>query len=158
VEHLHTILEVKFDNWTLAFEVFEGVLLLNNFKLLGISRFNSIENEYEKVSQHVEHFEIMFFNGHFHIESRELAKVTVGVGVLSSKDWSNLKNTIEIGTESHLLVKLGTLGKACLLTEVLHLEDIGTAFRGTGNHFRGMNLYEIVLHHEFSVEAADAGL
>ena len=51
----------------------------------------------------------MLFNGHFQIEADELAHVPVSKTVLSSENWSDFKNSLEVTHHTHLLVKLRRL-------------------------------------------------
>ena len=154
-EHLDALLEVKFEDWSLALEVFEWILLLDDFQLFFVSFLDSGEDVHEQVSQQVQHLKVVFLDSHLHVEASELAKMTIGVRVLSSKNWTDFEHSIEVSAQSHLLVELGTLGKASILAEVFHFENIGTALRSTTDQFWGVNLNESVLEHEFPVEGAD---
>jgi hypothetical protein len=97
----------------------------------------------------------MFLNGHFHIESCKFTKMSIGVRIFSSENWSNLENTIKVTAKCHLLVELGALGEASFLTEVFEGENVGTTFGSSTDHLWGMDLDEVFLEHEISVESAD---
>lgn len=55
--------------------------------------------------------------------------MAIGVGVLSTEDWSDFEDTLHVAAKSHLLVKLRGLGEAAILLEVLEFKDVGTTFR-----------------------------
>jgi len=158
LKQLDTISEMELDNWSFTNERLKWVLGTDDFQLLCVSFFNTFEKIGEHVGQHIKYFEIMLLNGHFHIETCELAQMSVGVGIFSSEDWSNLEDTIKITTESHLLIELWTLSKTSGLVEIFECEYVGASLRCTTDHFWGMNLNEIVFHHKFSIKSADSGL
>uniref|UniRef100_A0A7S3CR00 Uncharacterized protein n=1 Tax=Strombidium rassoulzadegani TaxID=1082188 RepID=A0A7S3CR00_9SPIT len=158
LQHLHSLLEVDLEHGGLALEVLEGVLLLDDVQLLLVPGLQALEDVDEQVGEHVEHLEVVLLDRHLHIEARELAQMPVRVGVLGPEHGSDLEDAVEVGAESHLLVELGALGEAGLLAEVLELENVGPALGGPSDHLGGVDLDEVVLDHELSVELADAGL
>jgi hypothetical protein len=70
----------------------------------------------------------VFFEFHFKIKACELAQMSVRVGVLSSKNGSNLEDALKITAQSHLLVELWALGKTCILLKVFQMEHVSTSF------------------------------
>jgi len=149
---------MELDDWCFTLEGLKWVLSTDNFQLFCVSLLDTFENEGEKFGQHIENFEVMFLDGHFHIETSEFAQMSVCIGIFSSEDWSNFKHAIEVTTESHLLVKLWALSEARWLVEIFECEYVGTTFRCTTDHFWGMDLNETVFHHEFSVKSAHSRL
>ena len=79
VKHLDTILEMELDNWSLALEVLERILLFNDFNFLLVTLLDACEDMDEQVGQHVQHFEVVFLDRHLHIETCELAQVAICV-------------------------------------------------------------------------------
>ena len=77
----------------------------------------------------------MVLEFHLHIETSEFTEMSVGVRVLSTEDWTNLENSLQITTKSHLFVELRTLGKASISLEVLELKHVGTTLRCSTNQF-----------------------
>ena len=55
-----------------------------------------------------------------------------------------------------MLVKLGTLSQAAIELEILELEDISAAFRGSSDELRGVDFDEFVPQHELTVDLADS--
>jgi hypothetical protein len=49
--------------------------------------------------------------------------------IFCSEDWSNFDYSFEITTDSHLLIKLGTLSETCRPIEVFEGENFTTSFR-----------------------------
>jgi hypothetical protein len=85
----------------------------------------------EHVSEEIKDFEVVLVEHHLDIETCELAQVTVGVGVLSTEDWTDLENSLHVTAKDHLLVELRALSEASLLAEVVKSEDVGTTFGST---------------------------
>jgi len=127
LEHLDTLFEAELNNWGLALEIFEWVLLLYGIKLWLVSLFETLEEEGQHVSEKVEDLEVMLLDFHLHIKTGELTQMTVSVRLLSSENWTNLKDSLQITAKSHLLVKLWTLSKTSFLSEVVELEHIGSS-------------------------------
>ena len=100
----------------------------------------------------------MILEFHLKIEACKLAQMPWGVRVLSSENRSDFEDTAEITAQSHLLVKLRTLGQTCILLEVLEFENICSTFRGTSNELRSMNFNKVILIHELSVNCANSRL
>lgn len=78
--------------------------------------------------------------------------------LFSSKNRTNLKNSLQISAKCHLFVKLRTLSKTSRLTKVLKFEDIGTTFWGSSNQLGWVNLNKVFAQKELSVKLADSGL
>ena len=57
-----------------------------------------------------------------------------------------------------MLVKLGTLSQAAIELEILELEDISAAFRGSSDELRGVDFDEVVPQHELTVNLANSRL
>lgn len=69
----------------------------------------------------------MVLEFHFNIKSCEFAKMSVGVRVLSTENWSDFEDALEVAAERHLLVELGALGETRVLLEVLQAEHVRAA-------------------------------
>lgn len=158
MEHLDTLLEVELDHWRLTFEWLKWVLLLDDVELILVSRLDSVEEEDKHVGERIKNLKVMLLDVHLHIETGELAEMTVGVGIFGSEDGTNFKDSFEVTTEGHLLVKLWALGHASVLSEVLKVEHVGTTLGCSSEEFWRVDLNEVILEHELSVEAADARL
>ena len=89
-----------------------------------MSRLELFYEEDHEFTDKIKHFKVVILEFHLHIETGKFAEMPVGVRVLSSKDRSNFEDTLEVGAQCHLLVELGTLGKAGILFEILELENI----------------------------------
>ena len=57
---------------------------------------------------------VVLLDGHLQIESYKLGHMSVGVGVLRTEDGADLVDTLEVGSDGHLLGKLRRLSKECL--------------------------------------------
>lgn len=68
----------------------------------------------------------------------------MGEWVLSSKYRSCLKYSLEVRTNSHLLLQLRRLSKTCLSIELLEFEYLSSSFTSSWNQFRSENLNKIV--------------
>jgi hypothetical protein len=68
----------------------------------------------------------MLVESHFDIEARELTEMAICVRVFSAENWPNLKDSLHVSTQNHLLVKLRALSKASFLTEVVKSENVGS--------------------------------
>lgn len=121
------------------------------------SMFEPIKDEVEHFSHEVKKFIIVLLNSHFEIQPDELAHMPVSKGVLSSEDWGNLVDSVEVRHDAHLFVQLGRLGEASLLTEVLQSEDVCAALRSSTDQFRGVDLDKTVLVEILSEQRAYAG-
>ena len=123
-----------------------------------MSALDLIDHVDHQVTDEVEYLEVVILEFHLEIEACELTQMPWGVRVLSPENWSNFEDTAEITTQSHLLVKLRTLSQACILLEVLELENICTTFRRTSDEFGSMNLNEVILIHELAVNCTNSRL
>ena len=103
-------------------------MLINGGQFGGISRLDVLDHVDHKFTDEVKHFKVMILELHLHIETSELAQMTVSVRVLGAENGTDLEDSLQIGTKRHLLVKLRTLSKASILFKVFQLEDVGTAF------------------------------
>ena len=121
-----------------------------------MSALDLIDHVDHQVTDEVEYLEVVILEFHLEIEACELTQMPWGVRVLSPENWSNFKDTAEITAQSHLLVKLRTLSQACILLEVLELENICTTFRRTSDEFGSMNLNEVILIHELAVNCTNS--
>lgn len=99
---------------------------------------------------------VVFLDGHFEIETSEFAHVTMSESVFCSEDRANFEHSFEVTLNAHLLVKLRRLGKACILLEVLELEDVGTTFGRASNQFRSMDFNEVLAVQVLTEQLADA--
>ena len=68
-------------------------------------------------------------DGHFKIQTGELAQVSAGIGILGPKHGTHLIDAAEIPDDRQLLVELGRLGQAGRLAEVVGGEHAGPALR-----------------------------
>lgn len=96
----------------------------------------------------------MLLNSHLDIQPNELTHMSVSERILSSENWTNFEYTLEITHNTHLLIKLRRLSKACFFTEILKTEDIGATLRTTSYQFRGMDFDEVIISQEFSEDLA----
>jgi hypothetical protein len=97
----------------------------------------------------------MLLEAHLQIESCELTHVSMSKGVLSSENWSDFKDSVQVSHNSHLFVELRRLSKTGLMFEVFKLENIGSSLRASSNKFRRVNFDEFILVKEFSEKLAN---
>lgn len=135
LQKLNTLFERKFYNGSFTFEFFEWILLTDNTEFTGVSVLKTIADVGNKFTKDIKNLKVMFLKLHFHIQTSEFTQVTVSVGVFSSKNWTNFEDFLQITTNSHLLIKLRTLGEASILSEIFKTEYIGTTFRTTSDEF-----------------------
>lgn len=120
--------------------------------------FNALEDVDEQICHHVKKFKVVLLYGHLHIQSCELAHMTVGKGVLSSENRSDFKHSVEVCHQAHLFVKLGRLGETSVSLEVLELEHIRTSFRTPSYQFGSVDFHEPILHEELAEQKANSRL
>lgn len=118
----------QLNDWVFTLKWLKLKLLVDGFELSLISFSELFEHEWEKFSEEVQEFEIMLLYGHFDIQTDELTHVPVSEGVLSSEDWTDFEDFLEISHDAHLLVQLWGLGKAGFSTKVSKVEDISSSF------------------------------
>ena len=80
-------------HWVRDLEFLERVLLIDNGKFSSMSRLDLLDHVNHKLTDQVKNFKVVVFEFHLHIETRELAQVSVCIRVLSSENWSNLEHT-----------------------------------------------------------------
>lgn len=51
----------------------------------------------------------MLFNSHLDIQSDKLTHMSMGKRVLSSEDWTDFENSLEVPHNTHLFIKLWRL-------------------------------------------------
>jgi hypothetical protein len=158
LEHLNTVLKVDFDDGVSTLELLEGVLVVDDLKFASEAFLNVFEKEDHQLANQIQNLEVMIFEFHLHIESGELTQVAVGVGVLSAENGSNLEDTLEVTTESHLFVELRGLCKTSILLEVLESEHVGASLTGATNELGGVDFNEVVCNHELAVDLANTRL
>ena len=158
MEHRNTLLEAEFDDGVDDLEFLEGVLLVDDSQLSCMSALDLLYHVDHQITDEVEHLKVVILELHLEIQASELTQMPWGVRVLGPENWSDLKDTAEVAAQSHLLVKLRTLGQARILLEVLELENICSTFRGTGDELGSMNLNEVILIHELTVNCANSRL
>jgi len=74
---LNTFNKGQSDDWNFAFKGSELELFVDCLQLSGISFFNVVEHVREKFTEEVQEFEIVLFDGHFNVETNELAHVSM---------------------------------------------------------------------------------
>lgn len=158
VNELDTFSEVKLHDGLSALELLEGVLLVDDSELSSVSGLQVLAQVCDHLANQVQYLEVMVLEFHFHIETSEFAQVTVGVGVLSTEDGSDLEHAGETTAKGHLLVELRGLSEATVLLEVLELEHVGTTFGGATDQLGGVDFDEVPGNHEFTVDSANTGL
>ena len=104
MQKFDSLLEVKLKHWVSALELLEWILLINHTELLSMPCLDSFEHKDHKFTNQIQNFKVMILKLHFKIETCELAQMTVSVRILSTEDWTNLKNSLEVSAEGHLLV------------------------------------------------------
>ena len=145
MQHCNTLLEAEFDDWVDNLKLIEGVLFVDDRQLSCMSALDFINHVDHQTTDEVENLKVVIFELHLKIETSELTKMPWSVRVLSPKNWSNFEDTAEVTAQSHLLVKLRTLGQASILLKVLELENISSTFRGTSDELWSMNFNEVIL-------------
>ena len=100
---------------------------------------------------------LTFDEAHLHIEGDILIEVAGGSMFLRAVGGRNLEDAL-IDADADLLVELRRLGEINLLAEIIHLEDVGTAFCTLGYDLRGEDLGEAVGSEELAERACDGGL
>jgi len=78
-EHLHTFAEVDLDNGVCADEVVEGVLVVDDTELLGVSLLQILEQEDQHGTNVVQDLKVMVLELHLEIQASEFAQMAVGV-------------------------------------------------------------------------------
>mmetsp|Transcript_4880 Transcript_4880/g.7168 ORF Transcript_4880/g.7168 Transcript_4880/m.7168 type:complete len:351 (-) Transcript_4880:751-1803(-) len=128
----------------------EGVLLTDNLELrLEVLCQSRKHFDHEKVG-HVERLGVGLLDLHFKIKPHELGQVAARVAVLSPEHWPDLKDTLHIAHNTHLLVELRRLCKACrlLVARALHIlefKHLCTALTRTRDNFGRVDLAEALL-------------
>ncbi len=77
---------------------------------------------------------------------------------VSSKDWSDLKNTFKSGCLRHLFVELGGLRQVGSAVKVFHFEQFRATFAWGTHDLGGMNFDEAVLNPVLAHGLLGAGL
>ena len=121
-----------------------------------MSLLDLLDHVDHELANEVKDFEVVILELHLHIETCEFAEMAICVGVLCAEYWSDLKDSLEVSTKSHLLVELRTLCKASVLLEVLELEHIRTAFRSTSDKFRCVDFNKVIVEHKLAVNLTNA--
>ncbi len=103
------------------------------------------------------HILLPFDKAHLHIEGDILIQVARGIVLLGTIGRRNLEHAL-IDANTYLLVELRRLRKIYLLAEIVHLEDIGTAFCPFGYNLRGVDLGKAVLGQEVSKRLGNSRL
>ena len=132
-------------------------MVVDCFQLLFAPLSDVLKNEGPEFPEELQNFEVVLLDRHFEIQSDELAHVSVGERVLSSEDWADFKDSLEVTHNTHLLVKLGRLGQTSLPVEILELEDVGASFRAPSDHLGSMDFYKVVLEQELPEKLTDGG-
>ena len=91
---------------------------------------------------------------HFQIQPGELGQVPVRIRVLRAEDGSDLKDTLHICRDAHLLRELRTLGEVRGAAEVVDLEDGRAGLGRRSLEFRRVDLDEPSLSEERAKELA----
>lgn len=101
-------------------------MIIDYFEFLGESLVETLKDMDEHFGKKVEDLKVVLLEGHLDIEACKLAQVTVCVRILSSEDGTNLEDSVHVTAEDHLLVELGALCEAGLLSEIVKSENVGT--------------------------------
>ena len=78
----------------------------------------------------IHNFMIVLLEGHLDIQSSVFSKMPVGIAVLGAEDRPDFVYSLEVGSDTHLLRKLGTLREKCGTAKILDGEDTGSRFSG----------------------------
>jgi len=123
--------------------------------LLPVVVLNTPKDEQEHLVNRVHDLVVVVLEGHLEIETSELGQVSVGVGVLSPEDRTNLVHSLHISGNGHLLGQLGRLSQEGWTTEVIDFEDSGTGLGGSRLKFGRLDLSEALRIEEGSEEVGD---
>ncbi|KAI9921652.1 hypothetical protein PsorP6_000117 [Peronosclerospora sorghi] len=106
----------------------ERMLFVDYCQLFRVSLLQAIKYVNEQVRKNLQYLMVVFFDGHFKVETNKLAHVTMRVRVFSTKDWTDLVHTLQASdSTSHLLVYLRALCKSSFLVKVLQRKTVGSA-------------------------------
>ena len=103
-EELDSFFEVELNDGLDTPEFSVGVLGVDDLEFARVALLQAFEHRDEHVAEDVEDLPVVVLELHLHIETGELTQMTVGVGVFSPENWSNLEYTLKVTTEGHLLV------------------------------------------------------
>mmetsp|Transcript_8969 Transcript_8969/g.13165 ORF Transcript_8969/g.13165 Transcript_8969/m.13165 type:complete len:201 (-) Transcript_8969:805-1407(-) len=134
------------------------VLCSDNFKFFCPSCFQILKDVLEHVVNNFKRFHVMFINCHLKIQPSKLTQVPASVGILSTKYRANLKHTVEIRRNSHLLIELRRLSKARRCSKVISSKYTSSTFTFTSNQFGSVNLNKALRIQRFAEELADCRL
>ena len=98
----------------------------------------------------------MLFDGHFNIETHELAHMSMSERIFSSEDRTNFEHSLEISHNTHLLIKLRWLSEASFTIEIVESKDICTSFWTASDEFGCVNFNEIIIDDKLSEKMADS--
>lgn len=139
-EDLDTVGEVETEGLVEEDEVFGGVRASDRLDLVAVLCLQGLEDVQEHAIDDIHDFLVVRFEGHLEIEANELRQVTMCVRVFGTEDWAqdewgtrrwsrkiltraDLKNTLHVRSNAHLLGKLRALGEEDRLAEVVDFED-----------------------------------
>jgi len=132
--------------------------LSNDFQFVGKPRLKVFENVLEHRVGDGEGLHVVLVDLHFKVEASELAQVPPCVAIFCPENWANLKNSVEVGRDCHLLVELGRLGEASFLPKVICCKNARAALALARNEFGSVNFHEILRIERFAKQLADARL
>jgi len=133
-----------------------GIFALNHFHPVITAFAETFEDEEEETFGEVDDFFPVVVDFHFKIETGEFCKMTRCIAILRPENRPYLKNLLHISSNSHLLIKLGTLRQESRGVEVIDLKDSTTTFRSSSGDLRSLKLLEMMLYHMFPEEFTDS--
>ena len=136
------LLEGELQDGTLPDEVLGGEGLLDDCQFLLVVLVDPGKDVVEHLAEEVHQFKVAVINGHFHVESGELAEMAMRPRLFCSEDRPDFEDALEIGHHAHLLVELGRLRQTGIPVKVLELENVGASLRTPSNQLRSVDLRE----------------
>lgn len=130
---------------SLVFERLERVLLVDLSQFIGETFVEFGKDVHEHLSHHIHELIVALFDRELDIQTREFAQMTMGVGVLGTEHVSDLEHALEVALNRHLFIELRRLSQTGAFSEIIEFKHIGTAFRGSSDHLRRVDLHEPVI-------------